>query len=407
MSIYYFVSISFKRLLTEHTTDMLEMVIQQAVNNVEEALDFGRKEVALMAEMFSPVAEVENPSLPGNISQDTAYLRTLFVTPEKVFSSDGGSLDVGSLPDIINAEGTDIAVSDLSHISWVTSQYNAREIIEAADGKVDAETLSIFQAEKKVLEGKSGMDTYYWNDGLCYIIYAPIPSMGWGLIGGMRDEELVAITQTDLFTSLAQSPFIFVAIGCFLILFVLLTYWITSSAKTASTIRKRLEDMAYNDSLTGLYNRHILKARIFNQRYFPNRTGESAAIFLIDIDYFKKYNDFYGHQKGDHCLWTVATILKNACDDDNFIVIRYGGEEFLIIAFLLSKEQAKDMGVRLRQLVEEAAMPNHADGVVTISVGICHIAHATNNNFSHSLSIADRHLYLAKERGRNQVVIDS
>ena len=292
MSIYYFVSISFKRLLTEHTTDMLEMVIQQAVNNVEEALDFGRKEVALMAEMFSPVAEVENPSLPGNISQDTAYLRTLFVTPEKVFSSDGGSLDVGSLPDIINAEGTDIAVSDLSHISWVTSQYNAREIIEAADGKVDAETLSIFQAEKKVLEGKSGMDTYYWNDGLCYIIYAPIPSMGWGLIGGMRDEELVAITQTDLFTSLAQSPFIFVAIGCFLILFVLLTYWITSSAKTASTIRKRLEDMAYNDSLTGLYNRHILKARIFNQRYFPNRTGESAAIFLIDIDYFKKYNDF-------------------------------------------------------------------------------------------------------------------
>lgn len=103
VSIYYFVSISFKRLLTEHTTDMLEMVIQQAVNNVEEALDFGRKEVALMAEMFSPVAEVENLSLPGNISQDTAYLRTLFVTPEKVFSSDGGSLDVGSLPDIINA----------------------------------------------------------------------------------------------------------------------------------------------------------------------------------------------------------------------------------------------------------------------------------------------------------------
>ena len=55
---------------------------------------------------------------------------------------------------IINAEGTDIAVSDLSHINWVTSQYNAREIIEAADGKVDAETLSIFQAEKKVLKGK-------------------------------------------------------------------------------------------------------------------------------------------------------------------------------------------------------------------------------------------------------------
>lgn len=103
VSIYYFVSISFKRLLTEHTTDMLEMVIQQAVNNVEETLDFGRKEVALMAEMFSPVAEFENPSLPGNISQDTAYLRTLFVTSEKVFSSDGGSLDVGSLPDIINA----------------------------------------------------------------------------------------------------------------------------------------------------------------------------------------------------------------------------------------------------------------------------------------------------------------
>lgn len=90
------------------------------------------------------------------------------------------------------------------------------------------------------------MDTYYWNDGLCYIIYAPIPSMGWGLIGGMRDEELVAITQTDLFTSLAQSPFIFVAIGCFLILFVLLTYWITSSAKTASTIRKRLEGSGHH-----------------------------------------------------------------------------------------------------------------------------------------------------------------
>ena len=165
--------------------------------------------------------------------------------------------------------------------------------------------------------------------------------------------------------------------------------------------------MAYNDSLTGLYNRHILEAKIFNQKYFPNRTGESAAIFMIDIDHFKKYNDFYGHQKGDHCLWTVATILKNACDEDNFIVIRYGGEEFLIIAFLISKEQAKDMGARLRQLVEAAGLPNHEGGVVTISVGICHTAHATNKNFSQSLNIADRHLYLAKERGRNQVVIDS
>lgn len=80
---------------------------------------------------------------------------------------------------IINSEGSDIAVSDKNHINWVNDQYNARKLLES---QVDKETKSIMELVQKGLDGQTSMDTYYWENGLCYVIYQPIPSVDWVLL---------------------------------------------------------------------------------------------------------------------------------------------------------------------------------------------------------------------------------
>lgn len=175
---------------------------------------------------------------------------------------------------------------------------------------------------------------------------------------------------------------------------------------------KKKEDifrvLSQTDALTGIFNR-----RYFND-YFPKIWQQhidmktSLAIIMIDIDFFKQYNDIYGHIAGDTCIKKVTDSLILSVRNKDDLLVRYGGEEFLILLSHCSNSQAFCITERMRKAVESLAIPHTGSifGRVTLSIGIkpvipSHTPFAMEN----SVQDADLALYQAKKLGRNRVML--
>ncbi len=161
---------------------------------------------------------------------------------------------------------------------------------------------------------------------------------------------------------------------------------------------------ACTDPMTGLYNRLHLW-RIFDRELErAARYGRLCSAIMIDIDFFKNYNDVHGHLKGDEVLKKAAEIFRQNIRNTD-IIVRYGGEEFLIIMPETGKDLARFVGEKLRKAFEDNAFPREETqpgGQLTVSVGIATFPEDATE--SHSLvDKADKALYRAKERGRNRV----
>ncbi len=127
------------------------------------------------------------------------------------------------------------------------------------------------------------------------------------------------------------------------------------------------------------------------------------ALMMIDVDYFKRYNDRYGHQAGDECLSSVAQVLKMAVRAEGDLVARYGGEEFVVVLPGVSLAHATAIAERIQQKIREAGLPHAASAVaseVTVSIGI--VASDGTVPIETLIARADRALYQAKNKGRNQ-----
>tara|TARA_R110001599_G_scaffold7954_3_gene38275 strand:+ start:974 stop:2218 length:1245 start_codon:yes stop_codon:yes gene_type:complete len=172
---------------------------------------------------------------------------------------------------------------------------------------------------------------------------------------------------------------------------------------------QELSRMSVTDPLTNLANR-----RQFDT-VFPVRWQEATdkglclGLMVIDIDHFKAYNDYYGHPQGDECLRQVATAMQaNSRDAD--LVVRFGGEEFVVLIANASPEAAKPAAERIRCNVEALEIPNHgvsAQSVVTVSVGVAVLYPKVSLAPAELLSQADEALYEAKRQGRNRVWVAS
>lgn len=172
---------------------------------------------------------------------------------------------------------------------------------------------------------------------------------------------------------------------------------------------QELSRMSVTDPLTNLANR-----RQFDT-VFPVRWQEATdkglclGLMVIDIDHFKAYNDYYGHPQGDECLRQVATAMQaNSRDAD--LVVRFGGEEFVVLIANASPEAAKPAAERIRCNVEALEIPNHsvsAQSVVTVSVGVAVLYPKVSLAPAELLSQADDALYEAKRQGRNRVWVAS
>jgi diguanylate cyclase (GGDEF)-like protein len=168
-------------------------------------------------------------------------------------------------------------------------------------------------------------------------------------------------------------------------------------------LETRLREQATTDELTGLANRRYFMERARTELQRVRRHGGNAAVLLIDIDYFKRVNDTYGHAAGDQVLITLARRLTERVRDAD-LVSRLGGEEFALLLPRTSVEAAAQLAERLR--VENGAEPYLVDGVtieVTFSVGVAATT-STTCDVETLLREADRALYEAKNAGRDRVV---
>ncbi|NVN88709.1 MAG: diguanylate cyclase [Rhodopseudomonas sp.] len=162
---------------------------------------------------------------------------------------------------------------------------------------------------------------------------------------------------------------------------------------------------ARHDTLTGLANRHHLDEELQKLWAAPNHATSYASIVMLDVDHFKRLNDGYGHGAGDLCLKRIAAILIANLRGTDDCAIRYGGEEFLLLLPGLQLVDAMHVAERIRQAIEDAAIPNEGSslgGVITASLGVaaCHIGELSASEL---IDAADAALYAAKTKGRNQV----
>ncbi len=168
---------------------------------------------------------------------------------------------------------------------------------------------------------------------------------------------------------------------------------------------EQIKAMSYTDEMTGLHNYRFFSLRLKEELARAKRNVSTLALLILDVDFFKNYNDALGHPAGDDVLRQLSTILKNTVRD-NDIVARYGGEEFAIILPSTDQHGAHVLGERLREKVEQYVFPSEEiqpEKNLTISVGIAmYPEHAVT--VEDIIIAADRALYHAKQTGRNRVV---
>lgn len=171
----------------------------------------------------------------------------------------------------------------------------------------------------------------------------------------------------------------------------------------AKRLMNTLKESAFKDALTGLYNRRFLEESFENMVAGTLRRGTTIGMLMCDIDFFKQTNDMYGHDVGDNVLKEAAMNIKRSVRTSD-LVIRFGGEEFLVLLHDIKPGDSLDVAEKIRQRIEDSKI-RIAGGFIqkTISIGVSEFPSDTQN-FWEAIKYADVALYKAKEWGRNRVV---
>lgn len=186
--------------------------------------------------------------------------------------------------------------------------------------------------------------------------------------------------------------------------------------KQEMTIRKQYEEItrvneilsrqAMVDELTEMNNRRYMEWFIGEKiKILEEKTG-TISCMMLDIDYFKQFNDRYGHISGDICLKKIAEMIRECCQDQNVAAIRYGGEEFFICLFQWNQDEAVEMAEKIRKRIAECRFKiNEEEGAVTISIGVYTWHGEGKVQMDDLIRLSDKALYQAKKNGRNRVEV--
>lgn len=171
---------------------------------------------------------------------------------------------------------------------------------------------------------------------------------------------------------------------------------------------RKLQEMVNIDSLTGLTNRRYFDEVLNNEIRRAIRTKTSLSLLMCDIDYYKAYNDYYGHVQGDICLKKVADCFKNTFMRATDTTARFGGEEFTVVLPDTEMEKARKAAIKLCNLVNKMNIIHNGSPVsdhVTISVGVTCMVPGERLLDTELIQRADEALYQAKENGRNRIEV--
>lgn len=183
-------------------------------------------------------------------------------------------------------------------------------------------------------------------------------------------------------------------------------------ARTQSALRfkereDKLKEMASKDGLTGVYNRVLLVELFMKELAKLARSGKALSFVMLDIDFFKKVNDTYGHLAGDYILKELCVLLQSSLRSGD-IIGRYGGEEFGIVMPETDADQACELCGRIRRLVEEHPFHTGSEEIrISVSSGISTVTKDLRKTVEELVKQADEALYCAKKNGRNRVELHS
>lgn len=180
-----------------------------------------------------------------------------------------------------------------------------------------------------------------------------------------------------------------------------------SAEEKLQVANSKLDLLASTDSLTNLHNRRSFDRYIEQVCKSISRHQEPLSLIMCDVDYFKKYNDHYGHQKGDWCLQQIASILNFCAKRPTDFVARYGGEEFIIVMPHTNKEDALAIAKNIHATLKKAKLSHKESPIsehITVSIGLCVSSEVESNSPKIIIKNADTALYQAKSLGRNRTM---
>ena len=261
------------------------------------------------------------------------------------------------------------------------------------------------------------------GDGMAFIWYYLVPLVALFLLGTKHGTILsisligfsilanVFSIMFQVFVQIAPEKMIRIVISYFGVLYFALAFESTrkSTQKKLERSAEELNELAIRDTLTGLYSRRYMNEIIFRIMQQLKRTGFAVAVLMVDLDYFKGYNDTYGHQAGDELLKAFSDSLVSCVRRKTDFIFRYGGEEFVLIFAPTSKQTVERMAKSIIRAANELPYIHEQSphGRITVSLGGVYCDTTEDTDFEKLINESDDLLYQAKEAGRNRYIIKS
>jgi diguanylate cyclase (GGDEF)-like protein/PAS domain S-box-containing protein len=176
------------------------------------------------------------------------------------------------------------------------------------------------------------------------------------------------------------------------------------------TLQKELEELSFRDGLTGVANRRRFDALMELEWSNARRNRQPLSLIMLDIDYFKQYNDRYGHLEGDICLKRVARTLASSATRARDLLARFGGEEFVLVLPETDEAAVRMLAECCRDLILGEQIPHEQSPispVLTVSLGVGTVIPGHDDELLPFIGKVDKRLYQAKQQGRNRIVADS
>jgi two-component system, chemotaxis family, sensor kinase Cph1 len=188
--------------------------------------------------------------------------------------------------------------------------------------------------------------------------------------------------------------------------FILQQHRVRELNRLLGEANRHLADLASSDGLTGIPNRRAFDERLGEEWARAARSGKPLGLIILDLDFFKQYNDHFGHPTGDTCLKRIARLLDDTRRTTDFAA-RVGGEEFALLLPATGREGALKVAEAIRANIEQLAIahPKNDGGIVTASLGVASLEAGKADKAHDLMKLADRALYEAKRQGRNRVVL--